>query len=124
LLVSPKVLTVLEAIGGFTAASVDSTVNANSLSPVAGRFDNKFSVVVDNYADSGEYVTAIYKGSNQDSLGVYAPYTPVQIQKVTHVSTGQPALIAMSRYGLCENPWGGHNYATTMGINFESTVLA
>ncbi len=124
LLVSPKVLTVLESIGGFTAAPVDSTVNANNLNPVAGRFDNKYNVIVDNYADQGDYVTAIYKGSNQDSLGVYAPYTPVQIQKVVHVTTGQPALIAMSRYGLAESPWGGFNYATTMGVDFASTVLA
>jgi len=124
LLVSPKVLTALEAIGGFSAAPVDSTVNTQNLNPVAGRFDNKFNVIVDNYADNGDYVTAIYKGSNQDSLGVYAPYTPVQIQKVTHVTTGQPALIAMSRYGLAENPFGGEQYATTMGINFNSTVLA
>jgi hypothetical protein len=124
LLISPKVLTVLEAIGGFTQAPIDSTVNANSLNPVAGRFDNKFNVIVDNYADQGEYVTAIYKGSNQDAMGVYAPYTPVQIQKVTHVTTGQPALIAMSRYGLAENPFGGDQYATTMGIDFASTVLA
>jgi len=123
LLISPKVLTVLEAIGGFTAAPVESTVNANSLNAVAGRFDNKFNVIVDNYAQN-EYVTAIYKGSNQDALGVYAPYTPVQIQKVTHVTTGQPALIAMSRYGLAENPFGGDQYATTMGIDFGSTVLA
>ena len=123
LLVSPKVLTALEAIGGFTTSGIASTVNANNLNPVAGTFDNKFSVVVDNYAMS-EYVTALYKGSNQDSLGVYAPYTPVQIQKVTHVTTGQPALIAMSRYGLAENPFGGDKYATQMGINFDSTVLA
>lgn len=123
LLVSPKVLTALEAIGGFTASGIASTVNANNLNPVAGTFDNKFSVVVDNYATS-DYVTALYKGSNQDSLGVYAPYTPVQIQKVTHVTTGQPALIAMSRYGLAENPFGGDKYATQMGINFDSTVLA
>ena len=122
LLVSPKVLTVLEALGGFAAAPIDTTVNTNSLNPVAGRFDNKFNVIVDNYAQD-EYVTALFKGSNQDSLGVYAPYTPVQIQKVTHVSSGQPALIAMSRYGIAENPWGGFNYATTMGINFDSTVL-
>ena len=121
LLVSPKVLTALEAIGSY--AAVDSTVNANNLNPVAGRFDNKYNVVVDNYAQS-EYVTALYKGSNQDSIGVYAPYTPVQIQKVNHVTTGQPALIAMSRYGLAENPFGGENYATSMGINFETTVLA
>ena len=123
LLVSPKVLTVLEAIGGFTAAPVDSTVNTQSLNPIAGRFDNKFNVIVDNYAED-DYVTAIYKGSNQDSLGVYAPYTPVQIQKVTHVTTGQPALIAMTRYGIAENPFGGQEYATQMGVNFNSTVLA
>ena len=124
LLVSPKVLTVLEAIGGFTVAPTASTVNANNLNPVAGRFDNKFSVIVDNYADQGEYATLIYKGSNQDALGVYAPYTPVQIQKVNHITTGQPALIAMSRYGLGENPWGGWAYSTTFGINFQNTVLA
>ena len=123
LLISPKVLTALEAIGGFQAAPIDSTVNGNNLNPVAGRFDNKFNVIVDNYAES-DYVTAIYKGSNQDSLGVYAPYTPVQIQKVTHVTTGQPALIAMSRYGLAETPWGASNYCTSMGVRFDSTVLA
>ncbi|MCD6435678.1 MAG: hypothetical protein J7L15_04760 [Clostridiales bacterium] len=123
LLVSPKVLTALEAIGGFSAAPVGSTVSGQNLNPVAGRFDNKYNVIVDNYAEN-DYVTAIYKGSNQDSLGVYAPYTPVQIQKVTHVTTGQPALIAMSRYGMAENPWGGENYATSMGINFDATVLA
>ncbi len=123
LLVSPRILTALEAIGGFTTAPVSSTVNANNLNPVAGRFDNKFSVIVDNYADQGEYATLIYKGSNQDSMGVYAPYTPVQIQKVNHITTGQPALIAMSRYGIGENPWGGHNYSTTFGINLEGTVL-
>jgi len=122
LLVSPKVLTALEAIGGFSAAPVESSVNGQNLSPVAGRFDNKYNVIVDNYAEN-DYVTALYKGSNQDSLGVYAPYTPVQIQKVTHVTTGQPALIASSRYGMAENPWGGENYATSMGINFDSTVL-
>lgn len=123
LLVSPKVLTSLEAIGGFSAAPVASTVNTQNLNPVAGRFDNKFSVVVDNYAND-DYVTALYKGSNQDSIGVYAPYTPVQIQKVTHVTTGQPALIAMSRYGMAENPFGGQNYATQMGVKFDNTVLA
>ena len=124
LLVSPRVLTALEAIGGFSTAPVSSTVNANNLNPVAGRFDNKFSVIVDNYADQGEYATLIYKGSNQDAMGVYAPYTPVQIQKVTHITTGQPALIAMSRYGIGENPWGGHNYSTTFGVAFDNTVLA
>jgi hypothetical protein len=124
LLVSPKVLTALEAIGGFSAAPVDSTVSTQSLNPVAGRFDNKYNVIVDNYADQGEYATLIYKGSNQDSLGVYAPYTPVQIQKVNHITTGQPALIAMSRYGLAENPWGGENYSTTFGVDFSYSVLS
>jgi hypothetical protein len=124
LLVSPKVLTALEAIGGFTTAPMSSTVNANSMNPVAGRFDNKFSVIVDDYADQGEYATLIYKGSNQDAMGVYAPYTPVQIQKVNHITTGQPALIAMSRYGLGENPWGGHNYGTTFGVDFTNTVIS
>ena len=123
LLVSPKIVTVLEAIGSFVTASQDSSVNANNLNPVAGRFDNKFNVIVDNYADNGEYVTALYKGSNQDSLGVYAPYAPVSIQKVTHVTTGQPALIAMTRYGIAENPFGGQNYATTMGVKFDNTIL-
>ncbi len=124
LLVSPKVLTALEAIGGFSTAPVDSTVNTQTMTPVVGRFDNKFSVIVDNYADQGEYATLIYKGSNQDALGVYAPYTPVQIQKVTHISTGQPALIAMTRYGLAENPFGGTAYSTTFGVSFENTVIA
>lgn len=132
LLVSPKVITMLEQIGGFTASSVATTVTGqNANSSVVGTFDNKFNVVVDNYAKS-EYATVVYKGSNQDSIGVYAPYTPVQIQKVTHITTGQPALIAMTRYGLTSNPWQDSAakmgekspYASTIGVDFTSTVLA
>lgn len=131
LLVSPKVVTMLEQIGGFTASSVDSTVNPQIANGgVVGRFDNKFQVIVDNYAKS-EYATVLYKGSNQDSIGVYAPYTPVQIQKVTHVTTGQPALIAMTRYGLTTNPWQdsavnmgeASPYATQIPVTFTNSVL-
>jgi len=131
LLVSPKVLTMLEQIGGYYASDVDSTVNPQAANTaVAGRFDNKFSVVVDNYAKS-DYATLIYKGSNQDALGVWAPYTPVQIQKVTNVETGQPALIAMTRYGLATNPWvddavsmgEASPYASTIGVDFANSVL-
>jgi len=132
LLVSPKVLTMLEQIGGFVQAPIASTVNTQVANGgVVGRFDNKFSVIVDNYA-KGDYATLVYKGSNQDSLGVYAPYTPVQIQKVTNVPTGQPALIAMTRYGLVTNPWvdsakdmGEKNpYCSTIGVDFSDTILA
>lgn len=132
LLVSPKVITMLEQIGGFSASEVASTVSGQSANTaVVGRFDNKFNVVVDNYAKS-EYATVIYKGSNQDSIGIYAPYTPVQIQKVTHVTSGQPALIAMTRYGITTSPWqdsaskmGAKSpYASTIGVDFTSTVLA
>jgi len=131
LLVSPKVLTMLEQIGGYYASDVDSTVNPQAANAaVVGRFDNKFSVVVDNYAKD-DYATLIYKGSNQDALGVYAPYTPIQIQKVTNVPTGQPALIAMTRYGLATNPWvddavsmgEASPYASTIGVDFASSVL-
>ena len=132
LLVSPKVLTMLEQIGGFTTAPIDSTVNTQIANGgVVGRFDNKFSVIVDNYA-KGEYATLVYKGSNQDSMGIYAPYVPVSIQKVVNVPTGQPALIAMTRYGICTSPWvdsaakmGEANpYASTIGVSFANTVLA
>ena len=131
LLASPKVVTMLEQIGGFILSDVDSTVNPQSVNKaVIGRFDNKFSVIIDNYA-TGEYATVIYKGSNQDAMGVYAPYTPVQIQKVTHVTTGQPALISMARYGLCTSPWVDYNkdmkapnpYASSIGVDFSGTVL-
>ena len=132
LLVSPKVVTMLEQIGGFTASNIDTSVNSQIANGgVVGRFDNKFSVIVDNFA-TGEYATMVYKGSNQDSVGVYAPYTPVQIQKVTHVTTGQPALIAMTRYGLTSNPWQDSAvdmgekspYAAMLTVNFTGTVLA
>jgi hypothetical protein len=131
LLVSPKVLTMLEQIGGFNDSPVGSDVNPQAANKaVVGRFDNKFSVIVDNYA-KGEYATLVYKGSNQDSMGVYAPYTPVQIQKVTHITTGQPALIAMTRYGLATNPWvddavsmGNSNpYAKSIGVDFTNSVI-
>ena len=125
LLVSPKVAVALETIGSFTPAPVSSTVDSVSAGVVvAGTFDGRYKVVVDQFAEN-EYVTVIYKGGDRrDAMGFFAPYVPAAFQKVTHELSGQPAIILTQRYGLDTNPLNPEHYARSFAVNFVNTVLA
>ena len=132
LVVSPKVATMLEQVGSFKIATVDGAVKAPTAGGVAGTFDSRFKVVVDQYAKS-DYATVLYKGQDRrDAMGVFAPYVPVTFAKVTSYDSGQPAIIAKTRYALTTIPGvtsadstdRAAAYARSFGLDFTNTVLA
>ena len=135
LLVSPKVATMLEQVGTFQTATQQSNVSAPVSGGVAGTFDGRFKVIVDQYATS-DYCTVLYKGADRrDAMGFFAPYVPMSFTKVTHADSGQPAVIAKTRYGLATIPGHGLEpngeadnsraklYARSFGVDFTNTVL-
>jgi hypothetical protein len=132
LLVSPKVATMLQQVGTFKTAEQTSNVFVPVSGGVAGTFDGRFKVVVDQYAAS-DYVTVLYKGADRrDAMGFFAPYIPMSFTKVTNVDSGQPAVIAKTRYALdtipgISSPVSGDRaatYARSFGVDFTDTILA
>lgn len=131
LLVSPKVATMLEQVGKFKVADVEGGVKAPISGGVAGIFDGRYKVIVDQYATS-DYATVLYKGADRrDAMGFFAPYVPLSFQKVTNTDSGQPAIIAKTRYALDTIPGvesaisndRAKTYSRSFGINFENTIL-
>lgn len=131
LLVSPKVATMLEQVGKFKVADVEGGVRAPISGGVAGIFDGRYKVIVDQYATS-DYATVLYKGADRrDAMGFFAPYVPLSFQKVTNTDSGQPAIIAKTRYALDTIPGvesaisndRAKTYSRSFGINFENTIL-
>lgn len=132
LLVSPKVATMLEQVGSFKVAEQASDTKQPVSGGVAGTFDGRFKVIVDQYATS-DYVTVLYKGADRrDAMGFFAPYVPMSFTKVTNTDSGQPAVIAKTRYALDTIPGVSSatsndraaTYARSFGVNFANTVLA
>jgi hypothetical protein len=132
LLVSPLVATMLEQVGSFQLAPVGSSINSPVSGGVAGVFDNRYKVVVDQYATS-DYCTVLYKGDDRrDAMGFYCPYVPLQFTRVTDATTGQPAIIAKTRYALTTIPGVEHaksgdrasTYARSFGVDFSNTILS
>lgn len=132
LVVSPSVVTMLEAVGTFKTAPVANSAKAPVSGGIAGTFDNKYKVVIDQYATS-DYCTVLYKGADRrDAMGFFAPYVPLSFTKVTHADSGQPAIIAKTRYALdtipgSESPTSNDRaktYARSFGINFAGSALA
>lgn len=133
LLVSPKVATMLQQVGSFKPAPVGATnLDTPVLGGVAGIYDGRFKVVVDQYA-TDDYCTVMYKGADRrDAMGFFAPYVPLSFTRVTEVESGQPAVIAKMRYGLTTIPGvlnaesndRAMSYARSFGVNFENTVLS
>lgn len=132
LLVSPKVATMLEQVGKFKVAEQLSGVVAPTSGGVAGTFDGRFKVIVDQYATS-DYCTVLYKGADRrDAMGFFAPYVPLSFQKVTNTDSGQPAIIAKTRYALDTIPGvesatsndRAKTYSRSFGVNFTNTILS
>ena len=132
LLVSPKVATMLEQVGKFKVAEQLSGVVAPTSGGVAGTFDGRFKVVIDQYA-TDDYCTVLYKGADRrDAMGFFAPYVPLSFQKVTNTDSGQPAIIAKTRYALDTIPGvesatsndRAKTYSRSFGINFQNTILS
>ncbi len=132
IIVSPNVVTMMEEVGRFKTAEQDNTSTQPVAGGVAGIFDNKFKIVVDQFA-TNDYATVMYKGvDRRDSMGFFAPYVPLSFTKVTNFETGQPAIIAKTRYALetipgVETPISNDRaskYARNFGIDFTGTALA
>ena len=132
ILCSPKVVTMLEQVGGFKASEVMVNVKQPVSGGIAGTYDNKYKVVVDQYATS-DYITVLYKGADRrDAMGFFAPYVPMSFTKVTHQDTGQPAVIAKTRYALSTIPGvesatstdRAATYARSYATPFTNTILA
>lgn len=120
---SPKFATMLEQLGGFTASPVAGNVSQPLAGGVAGTFDGKYKVIVDQYATS-DYATVLYKGTDRrDGMGVFAPYVPLSFQRVTNVDSGQPAIICSTRYGLETTPLNPEAYARSFGVSFANTSI-
>lgn len=116
LICSPKVVTMLEQLKGYTTMPVDTSVNGQTVGTgVVGMFEGK-KVIMDVFA-TGEYVTVLYKGSDRrDAIGYFAPYVPVSFTRITHEASGQPAIILNTRYGLTTNPLSPEDYARTFAV--------
>jgi len=117
IIASPKVVTMLEQLKGYTANPVNTSVNAQVVGTgMVGTFEGK-KVIMDVFATS-EYCTVLYKGSDRrDAIGYFAPYVPVSFTRITHEASGQPAIILNTRYGLTTNPLSPEDYARTFSVN-------
>jgi len=128
ILCSPKFATMLEQVGSFKVAEQASNVVSPISGGVAGTFDGKYKVIVDQYAATGsDYCTVMYKGADRrDAMGFFAPYVPLSFQKVTNQDSGQPAVIAKTRYALDTGPseMNPEAYARTYGVSFANTILS
>jgi hypothetical protein len=117
ILCSPKVVTMLESLKGYQSLNV--AINGNMTQ--VGTFEGK-KVIMDIFAET-DYLTVLYKGADRrDAIAYLAPYVPVSFTRVTHTTSGQPAIILNTRYGLVENPQNPEFYARTMGINFGGSI--
>ena len=130
ILVSPMVATMLEQTAKFNLAPVGDVTQ-----PVAGGFagvyDNRYRVIVDQYAVD-DYVTVLYKGSDKrDGMGFFAPYVPLTFTKTTNYESGQPSIIAKVRYALSTLPGiesadsndRAMQYARSFGVDMTNSVL-
>jgi hypothetical protein len=94
-----------------------------------------------------QYLTKTYRGrtphwmfisgakkakEKKEAKGFFAPYVPLSFTKTTNTESGQPAIIAKTRYALetipgVESPTSNdraRTYARSFGIDFNNTVLA
>lgn len=136
LVVSPMVSTMLGQIGNYSPAPIASDIDRSAIGGVVGTFDNQYKVVVDQFATS-DYCTVLYKGADRrDAMGVFMPYVPLSFTRVTDFESGQPGIIAKTRYALdtipgvdsdqsltLDDPTRGSRYARTFGVDFADTIL-
>lgn len=132
LLVSPLVATMLEQVGTLTSAPVASDVMAPVSGGFAGIFNNRYRVIIDQYATT-DYCTVLYKGEDsRDAMGFFAPYIPLQFINTQNYESGQPAILCSTRYAIGTIP-GVENaesddrarlYARSFGVDFTNTILA
>jgi hypothetical protein len=103
-IVSPGVLSVIEAAGKLTTENVDPVKTS-----YAGKALN-MDCYVDIYATDDKMHLG-YKGPNEIDAGIYyAPYIPLQIKKGYGEEDGQPRTFFHTRYGVADNLFGAGDY--------------
>lgn len=111
MIVSPAVLSVIEAAGKLSTEGVD---------PVQTAFAGKalgMDCYVDIYAANDD-IQLGYKGPNEIDAGIfYAPYIPLQIKKGFGEEDGQPRTFFHTRYGIQDNLFGAENYYHTVAVS-------
>lgn len=104
MIVSPAVLSALEATGRLSTIDTDPFVSS-----FVGTFQG-MKVFVDIFATSN-YIILGYKGREEVDAGVFfAPYIPLRISKGYGEEDDIPRLFFSTRYGIGYNPFGGKNY--------------
>ena len=128
IIASPSVVAALQGLNNFMHSQV-----ANDLGPVGGitrvgTLDNTFTVYSDTFhfdASGKDYVTVGYKGpGNMDSGVIYCPYIPLQMQKITHEKTFQPAIGVLTRSAISYNLQGTDNYYVKFAVDFSGSQFA
>ena len=110
-IVSPGVLSVIEAAGKLSTENVD---------PVKTSFAGKamgMDIYVDLFA-STDTCHLGYKGANEIDAGIfYCPYIPLQIKKGFGEEDGQPRTFFHTRYGIGDNLFGSGDYYHTITVS-------
>jgi len=110
MIVSPAVLSVIEAAGKLSTENTD---------PVKTSFAGKamgMDCYVDIYATDDKMHLG-YKGPNEIDAGIfYAPYIPLQIKKGFGEEDGQPRTFFHTRYGIADNLFGVGDYYHTIDV--------
>lgn len=125
LVVSPKVATILDQIGSFVLSPAGSKINSinSGIKPNVGKFDNRYDVIVDNFAEF-EYCTVAYKGSNFDAGVFFAPYNITLQQNLIDPTSGQPAMILNNRYDVVAGPLHPEAYFRTFAVNLNNFIIS
>ena len=113
---SSDVASMLDLTGKLTyATGVDNNLKADdTCNTYFGMLQGQYKVYIDPYIYYDEVIVG-YKGpSSMDAGFFYCPYVPLQMYKIRHPSTFQPAMSFQTRYGKVANPF------TTMNRNGNS----
>lgn len=120
---SMNVVSALETLNNFMYSSVPGELTNTLGIAKVGTLDGRFSVYVDTFAMT-DYAVVAYKGSTiYDSGIIYAPYIPMQLQKVIDPITFQPKIAFMTRDAIVDNIWGSQNYYRMIPIDFAGSSL-
>lgn len=124
LLASPNVVTALSGLNNFMYSGVAGALSVGTAGvQKVGTLDGRFTVYSDTLAAS-DYGTVGFKGAGTMDAGIiYCPYVPVQIQKITHEYTFQPAIGAMTRDAILYSLNGTANYYRTFTATFTGSQL-
>ena len=110
MIVSPDVLSAIEASGKLSTVGVDPIQNSFAGMALG------LKVFVDIFATNDDILMG-YKGPTEIDAGVFwSPYIPLQIRKGFGEEDGQPRTFFHTRYGIVDNIYGAENYYQTITV--------